>query len=558
MDCLLLHIPKFSSTYLPLGEFLNITYMPMGLPALANRLNREGFETEILHLGVEWIRDPAWSAVDEAAASDAPMIGADLYWHYQTFDVLDVAERIKARRPDVFFFLGGTTAGYFAVDILKRYPFIDAVVRGDGEIAIVELAEAIRGKRAMADVANLVWRDADGRVVQNTKSAFSDQAMLDSLVFGDLSALRNREIYVESFGFPLAYPKQFDHERNRVTQRMGRSFFPLFVGRGCAWECTFCGGNRKTLRELNGHPTMRFRSVDRVVDDIELALGHGYRTMALCFDPTPQKDDYYVSMFQEIRRRKLEVDFYFECWGLPTQRFLEEWNLTFGRGNTDSYLALSPDAGDEAVRRRNKQPFYTDAEFWAAMDMCEEMGVTADVFFTIALPGETIETARKTKAMIERIEQSYSITRRVMVWSVQLEPGSPQFERPESLGMITDRKHVEDFRLAHGTGADTYATLGYKIEGFFGDHRDQGGIAEFEAHLQSLKCMEFCFLSEDPRRPSTPAEGRKVCHSRRRELAARVDVKLADLQREIDESHRYADAAKTLAQALPVGRPRWP
>ena len=37
MHCLFLHIPKFSNVYLPLGEFMNVTYMPMGLPALANR-----------------------------------------------------------------------------------------------------------------------------------------------------------------------------------------------------------------------------------------------------------------------------------------------------------------------------------------------------------------------------------------------------------------------------------------------------------------------------------------------------------------------------------------
>ena len=426
MDCLLLHVPKFSNVYAPLGEFMNITYMPMGMPALSNWLNRHGWQTEMIHLGVEWIVDPEHAAVAEICDMDVPMIGMPLYWHYQTFDVLDVAERIKARRPDVFLFLGGVTAGYYAKEILRGYPFVDAIIVGDGELAAVELAEAVHGRRELADVANLVHRDSEGGIVTNKRKIASDQVLMDALDFGDLSTLRHHEVYISSFGFPFAYPKQFSQERNDTTQKLGRrSFFPLFTGRGCAWECTFCGGNRNTLRELMGTAKLRFRDYKRVVDDVEIAVEQGYQTMALCFDPVPQHDDYYVEMFREIRRRKLAVDYYFECWGLPTRRFLREWVETFGLGNEDSYLALSPDAGNEEVRRRNKQPFYTDAQFFESMDDLQEFGITADIFFTIALPYETVETALDSQRMARRIRNEYTVQKRVMTWERPTRAGQP-------------------------------------------------------------------------------------------------------------------------------------
>ncbi len=557
MDCLLLHIPKFSSVYLPLGEFLNITYMPMGLPALANQLQRNGYQAEIVHFGVEWIRDPEAELVEDAAMTDAPMIGAALYWHYQTFDVLDVTRRIREQRPDVFIFLGGITAGYFGTSLLDAYPHIDAVIQGDGEIAVVELAEAVSGKREFADVANLIWRSPDGQVVENSRRVASDQETIDSLDFGDLTLLRNRDIYVDRFGFPLAYPKQFSHRENDETQKMDkRSFFPLFTGRGCAWKCSFCGGNRDTLRRVTSTPTLRFRNYRRVVDDVEKAMDHGYRTMALCFDPTPDRDDYYVAMFQEIRRRKLDVDYYFECWGLPTDRFLDEWVKTFGQDNPYSYLALSPDAGNEDVRRLNKQPFYTDEAFYDAMNRLQDRGITTDVFFTIALPGETVHTARDTARMINRIRNDYSIYKRLMTWSVQLEPGSPQFENPDAHNMETDRTSIQDYFDAHGGGnADTYSTLGYKIHDYFGDERDNGTIRDFEAHIQSMKCMEFCFLGQDPTKPSNPAKGREWCRTRRSAIAESSG--LDPEQPIIDETFRYADAAKALSRAFPAQRPRY-
>ena len=51
LDCLFVHAPKAGNHYLPLGDFFNVTYMPMGLPALAELVRRAGRGCEIVHLG---------------------------------------------------------------------------------------------------------------------------------------------------------------------------------------------------------------------------------------------------------------------------------------------------------------------------------------------------------------------------------------------------------------------------------------------------------------------------------------------------------------------------
>jgi hypothetical protein len=144
--------------------------------------------------------------------------------------------------------------------------------------------------------------------------------------------------------------------------------------------------------------------------------------------------------------------------------------------------------------------------------------------------------------------------KRIMTWSVQLEPGSPQYTRPQAFNMETDRHSIEDYYKVHGGGGDTYSSLGYKIRDYFGDARDHGSIKDFERHIQSLKCMEFCFFGEDPRKPSEPADGRRWCRSRRNELAA-----AAGLGKQIEISHQYTyeDAARALAPAFPSTRPRY-
>ena len=547
LDCLFVHAPKADAHYLPIGDFFNITYMPMGLMALANELRRRQLRTEVVHLGVEWLVEPTFNVVRAFDGQRIRAIGLPLYWHYQSFDVIEVARALKVAHPEAFVFLGGLTAGYFARELLERYAFLDGVVRGHAEGSCPRLIEELGAAEPdLGLVHGLVYRSPDGRVVDTTGTTRAHAATpvppLDDLVFGDLTALRHADVYASQFGFPLAYGREWSRTDNRASLSMGRAFYPLFIGRGCAWTCTFCGGNRDTLRQVNSTSKLQWRSPAAVVEDIRRAMDFGYRTMAVCFDPTPDKDTYWLDLFERIETARLGCDLYFECWGLPTERFVQRFRRTFP--SPESYLAISPDAGDEAVRKVNKQPFYTDRALFQSLDVLRQNDVSADVFYTIALPTETVHTARATQRQIDHSAATYPNARRLMTWSVQLEPGSPQFERPADFGMVTDRSCFDDFYRVHGglgrgTG-DTYSSLGFKIAGYFGDERDQGGIAEFERHLQHLKCMEFCFLGKDPRFRNDPARGRAHCFDRQTALAERRGI--APPTRPIGDGFDYTDA----------------
>ncbi len=543
LDCLFVHTPKAHNHYLPFGDFFNITYMPMGLPAIARQLKDRGYRAEVVHLGVEWLEDPQFNIAQDTDGMNIRAIGLSLYWHYQSYDAIEVARALKAAHPNAFVFLGGLTAGYFASEIVENHPFIDAVLRGHAEGSAGVLVEQLKSGGDLGQVPGMVHRLDDGTVVDNDRLSLSTArghaVGLDDLHFADLSVMRHPETYAKSFGFPLAYGREFSAEENRSMLSMGRAFFPLFIGRGCPWMCTFCGGNRDTLRRVNGTNKLQWRSPDRVVDDIRQAMEFGYKTMALCFDPTPTKDTYYRTLFEKIRQARLDVDFYFECWGLPTLEFIHDFRKTFP--SPESYLALSPDTGNEAIRKRNKQPFYTNDALFTALNRLEEHEVTFDVFYTMALPGEVLSSARDTQDQINGIAAKYQRARRLMTWTVQLEPGSAQYERPEDFDMITDRHCFDDFYRAHGgQRADTYSSLGFKIANYFGDARDEGGIQEFERHLQHLKCMEFCFLGRDPRFWNSPAQGREHCFERRKLLAERRGTALP--QRAIGDGFDYMDA----------------
>lgn len=519
MDILFLHVPKFNNYYPPLGRFININYLPRGIFAMADYCTRSGFTTGILHAGVERIKERRSAIREILPRDDVAIFALDLYWHYQSYAVIEAAREIKALRPDSFVLLGGFTASYFATEIMQQFPFVDGIITGFGELPLVELLQTKKSARDLSSVANLVWRKDNDIVVNKSRYLF-DQALYDSLIFSHLSLLKNHQVYIRNFGFPLAYGLDYSEEENRKYLNMGTPFFPLDTGRGCPVVCSYCGGNSGTLQRIAGAHILQFRSIDSVLRDIRQARDYGYRTMSLCFDPFPRKFDYYRELFKGIRQEKIEVNFYFESWAIPSQEFIKDFARTFP--SKESYIAISPDSGGENIRKKNKGYSYTNADMFEFLENSEKKEISVDVFFTIGLPFERYEDTMRTKQVQREIIARFSNIRRLMTWSIQIEPGSRQFENPSRYGIITDRRNFMDFYHVHGGNrADTYSGLGYKLKEYFLDKRDNCTIHEFERRLMQIKCEHFCFLNEDPRLYASPEKGRKECLRRRQVIAER-------------------------------------
>ena len=251
MNTLLLHVPKLEDYYLPFGRYMNVNYMPMGLLGLARHLRQNGHPVEVLHAGVEKILDPGWRVADEIADSEVKAVGLTLFWHYQAHDVAQAIRRIKETRPDVFVFLGGITASYFAGEVLETLPGADAVVVGEGFDSTLGLLAGLEQGADLSGVPNLVWRRG-GEVVVNRSRLQHPQELFDSLSFADFTPMRHHDTYISQFGFPLAYSLERTPEENRQLMTMGRSFFPLYVGSGCRTSCSYCCGNAATLKRING------------------------------------------------------------------------------------------------------------------------------------------------------------------------------------------------------------------------------------------------------------------------------------------------------------------
>lgn len=520
MKTLLLHIPKFNNFYKPIGDFIWLNYMPMGLLAIADFVNRHGLTVEVVHLGVEWVENRNFR-VDELV-NDRPeiqAIGMALHWHHQAYDVIEVARRIKAIRKDIFIFVGGDTASFFHEEIIQDYPMIDAVVRGYGEKPVLDLLEALRNKKGLDQVQNLTWRDGKS-THQNKLSYTGDAEILSDLNFTNFSLLRHPATYIRHVGLPFFFAKGFTKELNFKLFTLRSPLLPVAIGRGCPFNCSWCGGSQEPQQRLiSGLRGFIYRSHDSVIHTVKEGLAAGYRTMHTAMDPEPTTQEYFIELWHRIRYEKIETNWIFECNGLPSDIFLEEFRKTFP--HKDSVIALSPECGNEALRLKHKGPGFTTNAFLCKMDHIDRLGISSECFFTYGIPGENESLLNDTISLQKLITKRYHKVRALRNLSIEMEPGAPWQLEPERFGIVTDRRRFRDFYQAHSEhNQGAFTSFGYYIPDYFNDPLDlERPYHDFAERMQALKCRKLCFIHPNPKKSGRPWQGRIFCNVASRLIA---------------------------------------
>ncbi|HSB05372.1 MAG TPA: cobalamin-dependent protein [Thermodesulfobacteriota bacterium] len=507
VDCLFLHVPKLINYYRPIDQFIWINFLPMGLLALADFLQRHDISTQVLHLGVEWIEGRNFSILDYLRENDPRIVAFDLHWHHQSFDVIEMAKKVKASSPSTFIVLGGYTASFFHEEIMKDFDAVDGIIRGEAEIPMLELARALlQGGKDLFSVPNLTWR-RKGRILMNPLSYVASEEDLNNLSFTNFPLLKNYSTYIRYLGQPF-YVRGVSKEKNFWMYSLKSPIYHLPVGRGCPVQCTWCGGGHLAQKEITGRREVIFRGINEVIQTIKEALSYGYETFHICFDPFPKNPDYYLRLFSRLREEKIRSECFFESFGLPTVDFILSFKETFP--GPKSLIALSPDVGSVRTRRIHKGYPYTNQALTECLDQLEQHQVYCDLFFALGVPFERKEDVYQTIRFQRDLRSRYPYVKGIRTFTIEMEPGSPWHLHPELFGVKTDLRNFIDFYHYHSGKVSPFSSMGYWIPNFFGNENgnDEKG---FEEALQKIKCRHFCFIHPDARKSSNPFWGRRLC-----------------------------------------------
>jgi len=197
---------------------------------------------------------------------------------------LNLAKEAKEQNPNLITVLGNYHATFNAERILKKYSFIDIIVRGEGENSALELARAVKNKGNLKDIAGLTFRNS-GRVVSTQDAPLLGN--IDSLPIPNRDLLE-AEYTSEIFGVKVAT----------------RKFTSIISSRGCPFRCSFCGC-RKFARGV-----WRPRSVESIMKEFLLLYSKGYRQFLFVDDNFTLNLRRVAKLCHQIKKEKLEIEWF--------------------------------------------------------------------------------------------------------------------------------------------------------------------------------------------------------------------------------------------------------
>ncbi|NMC75132.1 MAG: radical SAM protein [Geobacteraceae bacterium] len=225
---------------------------PLGLLNLAAVLRRSGHDCAVIDLvlAVRLGKLPMGASIYEESARmilrEEPDLAAFSVQCATLPAVLRIAERLRKKKPDLRIVLGGHDASFVAERVLERFPWIDAVVRGEGEITFRELVSAYASTGVAEGIAGVTWRRGPHRVRNPHRDLISD---LDELPSPDYSLVPHLSVYRDACGIP-------------------RSVAIVEAGRGCPHRCVYCSESRLWRRRSRTFSIPRtVREMRRLRDD---------------------------------------------------------------------------------------------------------------------------------------------------------------------------------------------------------------------------------------------------------------------------------------------------
>jgi len=273
---------------------------------------------------------------------------------------------------DVPVALGGVHASLAPEECIAE-PCFDIICRGEGEGALLELADALHSGKDYAAIENLWVKRGDELVKNPVRGLIED---LDSLPFVDREGFRFEDI-LEAQGGKCS----------------------MLSGRGCPYGCTYCA-NRGIAELYRGKGRfVRMRSVGHVLSEMRAILSR-YEVTKWEFN-----DDIFTlkrSWMREFcERYAQEFDIPFDV-NVRVETVSRE-DIELLKDSGCDIIRIGVESGSERVRSELMRRPMKNHEIERVFEWAEQVGLRTWSFNMVGLPGETPEDAEQTIRLNEKL-----------------------------------------------------------------------------------------------------------------------------------------------------------
>ncbi len=385
------------------GTRIRPPYPPLGLLSIGAVLQKAGHRVRFIDMDAQGL--PV-SGLAAASADFKPGLACITGTSPSHPDMIDAAAAVKAGAPEVSVVAGGPHASAVPEDLLL-YSSIDYVIAGEGESAVVSLAEAVAGGGRAGEIEGLFSKSGDSIQTPSTRTARRPD--LNLLPFPARDLIPPDAVYAP----PDAFLAPIIH---------------VLASRGCPWNCGFCASRSLFGRKL------RYRDPENVVEEIDSCVReHGTKETHFADDSITESKEWLLSFCDETRKR-LSIRSFMFMNGLRADR-VDRDILEALRSIGTRNLGFGIESGDPELRKAMGKNLDIDA-VTRNIRLAGRLGFDVWLFFLFGYPGETDETARRTLELAKSLDPAFA---KFMV--VKPFPGTPLREALIRDGLLEDERY---------------------------------------------------------------------------------------------------------------------
>jgi radical SAM superfamily enzyme YgiQ (UPF0313 family) len=269
--------------------------------------------------------------------------------------------------------LGGIHATINPEECLEKDSF-DAICRGEGEEALLEFVEYIKGKREKYDIKNLYFKK-NGAIIRNP--------------------LRQRIKNLDDLPYP-------DWELFYGPPNKKVHFAEFIASRGCPFSCSYCA--EEYIRNLYENKDIRFKSPEYLIDEIR-EFRKRYPGLSFVFFHDDNFNLYKNWLIQFCDLYTKYVGITFGC------------NLHYNLIDKDIVMALKKagclrvhvaiETGNEKLRKNVLNKNISDSTIIESSRLLKKHGIRVWTFNILGIPNEKRENMLETIKLNVKIKPDY-------------------------------------------------------------------------------------------------------------------------------------------------------
>lgn len=381
------------------------SFPPLGILYLAAILKEKGIEVSVLDQAAKSFTIE--ETVKWVEKEDPDVLGFSTFASSGPTAAL-ISSEVKKKNSNITTVFGSCYATFNSKRILRKYPSVDIIVRGEGENTVIDLVDCLRKKDKLKKVRGITFRQKTSIVSTLDRDLIKD---LDSLPFPD-RRLIDVEYHCMIVGANVA--------RKRFTS--------IVSSRGCVYRCRFCSC-QKLARNV-----WRPRSVRNTLKELHFLASEGYKQFIFVDDSFTLDRKRVIKLCKGMRKEKLDMEWI--CESRVDNCSREMFQEIAKAGCRILYYGIES-ANPRILKYYNKR--ITPQQSRTAVKTARKAGIDVIIgSFIVGAPDETREEIQNTIEFAEKIPIDFPQFNILRIF-----PGMDIWDEFEMKGLLKEGEHWE-------------------------------------------------------------------------------------------------------------------